>query len=172
VIADETRQTRGGCTPDNCALVTVINTHGTQIKSLVERVEGIQARKIDHETRLASLEMTQDHVVARVDRAESSLAQTTQALQELKGEMHGLKVITTNVSVTANSTYEMLREHIAHYSGELESTTARIERHSQKLTKAVAWIGAIAVLLAMIHSALSGQSLPAMITNLFTGIGL
>lgn len=168
----EERPTYGGCTRDSCAIVAIVEAHGAQLQSLVEQVERVQARKTDHEARIATLESIQESVMARVDRAETSIAETSRMLHELKGEVHGLKVVVTNVSVTAESTYTMLKDHVANYARELESTTGRIERQSQKITKAIGLVGGVLVVLAMIHSAMSGQSLPALISQMITGLGL
>lgn len=171
-MTESARPPRGGCTRENCALVAVIDSHGAQLKSMAERVESIEARKTGHEARLTTLEATQKITDARVDRAESSVAETSRALHELKGEVHGLKVVVTTVSVTSESTYQMLKDHVANYARDLESYTVRIERQSQKIARVAAWISAGVVLLAMIHSAVSGQSLPSLIMNLLSGIGL
>ncbi len=171
-MSEETRPIRGGCTRETCAIVSIVDAHGAQLQSLIEQVERVQARKTDHEARISTLESIQETVIARVDRAENSIADTSRMLHELKGEVHGLKVIVTNVSITAESTYQTLKEHVANYARDLESTTGRMERQSQKITKAIGLVGGVLVVLAMIHSAMSGQSLPDLIMKLISGLGL
>jgi chromosome segregation ATPase len=161
-MTEEDRQT---CTRDACPFSGAIIGQGERLSTLTESAEKAHTRLLEHEVRLSRVEVQHDHFTGRVERAEESIATTANALSELKAKVDGMTVILTNVSVTAHSTYEMLREHIS-------SNSASLEKQTRQFTQTAGLIGAVVLLLSMIHSAVSGQSLPHLFTSVLAWIGL
>jgi hypothetical protein len=131
------------CAPPDCAMTPRINGHTSSL-------DAAHARLRDHATQLATQGATLSHHQDRLARVEAATSDNHRLLTTLQASVSGISSQIVDIAATSHDTHHLVSKHINDNLLETEKTTKR-------WLKIWGLIGVIAVLLATIHSAITGE---------------
>ena len=115
-----------------------------------ESLDKVHSKLRAHGVDIERLKIQTGHALARIEEVEKNQTDSQRTLIRIDGRLSNVESKMELVDSTAKATHSLLTQHVA-------DGISSEERQQKRLIKITGAVGAILVLLALIHSAGSGQ---------------
>ena len=138
-----------------CAQSKLLSEHS-------KAIDAAHAKLRDHEVDIAQLQMQGGSCMTRLERGEQAQHENPRRLVRLDAGLSHVETALKTVTATSESTHALLSNHISDsMTKEEQRSRALLEREEllqKRLIRITGAVGAILILAALIHSAVTGQS--------------
>lgn len=143
------------CVAPHCAQNATITQHG-------HALDAAHVRLREHDASIAQLTVQSTHCLERLARVEAITSDDHRLLVEVRAKVTGVEAQIAGVAETATASHGLLQRHIADsIAADERRSRERIaieERRTRRQVRLVALIGALVILLVLIHGAITGAT--------------